>query len=120
MEVEGEMRGHQDLIKMRMRGMGVKGVWVYYGKDIANSCLHWSKWDDLLAYPEVEILPIENINHLDLRFSVGLTVHLSTKLNYDKAKKLHQAFLAAKAKRVITVCGDYLIDSETGEHNDQR
>lgn len=112
------MRGHQALIKMRMQGMAPKGVWVYYGKDIANSCLYWSKWDDLLAYPEIEILPIENINHLDLRFSVGLTVHLTTKLSIDKAKKLHQAFLVAKARRVITVCDGFLLDSETGEFSD--
>lgn len=112
------MRGHQQLIKLRMYGYSPKGVWIYYGKDIANNCLNWSKYDDLLQYPEIEILPIENINQLDLRFSVGLTVHLTTKENYEKATKLHNAFLAAKAKRVITVCDGYLIDSETGVHSD--
>lgn len=112
------MRGHQQLIKLRISGFTPNGVWVNYGEDKNNNCLHWTKWDDTLPYPEIEILPIENINQLDLRFSVGLTVHLTTKENYEKANKLHKAFLAAKAKRVITVCDGYLIDSETGVHSD--
>lgn len=112
------MRGHQQLIKLRIAGLTPRGVWVNYGEDKANNCLYWSKWDDLLPYPEIEILPIEIINHLDLRFSVGLTVHLSTKENFEKTLKLHKAFLAAKAKRVISVCSGYLIDSETGVYSD--
>lgn len=112
------MRGHLQLIKLRLSGFVPTGIWVNYGEDKNNNCLHWTKWDDTLPYPEIEILPIENINQLDLRFSVGLTVHLTTKENYEKATKLHKAFLAAKAKRVITVCDGYLIDSETGVHSD--
>jgi hypothetical protein len=34
---------------------------------------------------------------------------------YAKAKRLHKALVEAKAKRVITVCGGLIIDSESGE-----
>jgi hypothetical protein len=37
---------------------------------------------------------------------------------YAKAKRLHEALVEAKAKRVITVCGGLIIDSESGEWSD--
>jgi hypothetical protein len=44
-------------------------------------------------------------------------VHVSGCKNYAKAKRLHQAFVEAKAKRVLTVSGGTLIDSELGEYD---
>jgi hypothetical protein len=80
--------------------------------------LSWHLAADTLPYPEIEILPTENPEVLDLRFVVGLTVHVSGCNDYKMAKKLHEALKQAAARRVITVCGDLIIDSETGEWSD--
>lgn len=109
------MRGHQALIDMRMSKRRPQGVWIVFGK--SPYCITWDKFADTLPYPEIEILPTENIDALDLRFVVGLTVHVSGGIDYKKAKKLHKKLLEAKAMRVITVVGDVIIDSETGEYD---
>jgi hypothetical protein len=109
------MRGHLALIAMRMEKKRPKGVWISLGK--SPDCARWDKNADTLPYPEIEILPTENIDALDLRFVVGLTVHLSGGRDYKKSRKLHQKLLASKAMRVITVVGDVLIDSESGEYD---
>lgn len=103
------MRGHQEIIKMRMQRISPKVVFVYYGEDKSKSWSNWSKYQ--LDSADVEILPIENINQLDLRFAVGLPVHIITKEQYKKAKLLHNAFLASKALRVHTMCGQILINN---------
>ena len=104
------MRGHQEIIKMRMERISPKAVFVYYGEDKSKSWSNWSKYQ--LDFADVEILPIENINQLDLRFAVGLPVHITTREPYQKAKALHNAFLASKALRVHTVCGQILINNQ--------
>ena len=95
------MRGHVDLLKLRIEGLKPRGLWVCYGHDPLNGWNTWSKAGDTLAYPEIEILPIENINQLDLRFAVGLTVHIASKEHLAKLKKIHNAFVSAKAKSVF-------------------
>jgi hypothetical protein len=109
------MKGADAVFAMRRAGKRPKGVWITQTE--SPYCLMWQKYDDLQAYPEVEILPHENPESLDLRFVVGLTVHVSSK-KYDLGKKLHHALLKSGAKRVITVVGGVLIDSETGETDD--
>lgn len=109
------MRGHDALIELRKNGRQPRGVWVCHEFDATKG---WSAWHKVAGhdqYPEVEILPTEVPELLDLRFVVGLIVHVSGMRDYAKAKRLHQALVDAKAKRVITVCGDLLIDSEFGE-----
>lgn len=110
------MRGHQPLIALRMDRKRPQGVWICHGR--SDACLQWDKAVDTLPYPEIEILQTENPENLDLRFVVGLTVHVSGCKNYEVAKKLHRALLIAKARHVITVVGDLIIDSEIGENND--
>ena len=104
------MRGHQEIIKMRLERISPKAVFVYYGEDKSKGWSNWSKYQ--LDFADVEILPIENINQLDLRFAVGLSVHISTDQPYRKVKALHNAFLASKALRVTTVCGPILINNQ--------
>lgn len=94
------MRGHIELLKLRMEGLKPRGLWVCYGHDPLKGWNTWSKAGDTLPYPEIEILPIENINQLDLRFAVGLNVHISSKEHLAKLKKIHSAFVAAKANGV--------------------
>ena len=103
------MRGHPELIRMRMAGLKPRGLWVCYGIDHSRSWEAWSKAGDNWPYPEIEIQPIENINQLDLRFAVGLTVHISSSESLPKLKKIHSAFVDAKAKSVFLAHNKYLI-----------
>jgi hypothetical protein len=112
------MKGHDALIAMRKEGGKPKGVWICHAVDNAKGWATWQKYKGFDAYPEVEILPTEVPELLDLRFAVGLVVHISGMNLYEKAKRLHKAFVDAKAKRVITVCGGLIIDSESGEWSD--
>lgn len=103
------MRGHQEIIKMRLDRVAPKAIFVYYGEDKSKAWANWFRHS--IEFADVEILPIENINQLDLRFTVGLPVHISSNQPYKKVKALHNAFLAAKALRVTTVCGEVLINN---------
>jgi hypothetical protein len=107
------MKGADAVFSMRRAGKRPNGVWIT--QTPSPYCLMWQKYDDLQAYPEIEILPNENPENLDLRFVVGLTAHVCGK-EYFTVEKLHNALLKAGAKRVITVVGEIIIDSETGEH----
>jgi hypothetical protein len=107
------MKGADAVFAMRRAGKRPNGVWITQTE--SPYCLMWQKYDDLQAYPEIEILSNENPESLDLRFVVGLTAHVCGK-DYFTVEKLHNALLKAGAKRVITVVGEIIIDSETGEH----
>ncbi len=113
------MKGHDALIEMRKAGGKPAGVWINYAYDPSRSWAFWPKYKGFDKYPEVEILPSEIPELLDLRFVIGLTVHASVPVAGDfvRARRLHKAIVNAKAKRVITVCGDLIIDSEFGEWN---
>ena len=103
------MRGHQELIKMRMEGIKPMGLWVCYGVDHSRGWEAWSKAGDTWPYPEIEIQPIENLNQLDLRFAVGLTVHIQSNEHLTKLKKIHTAFVRAHAKSVFVSSNKCLI-----------
>ena len=107
------MRGHQALIDLRRDKKRPQGVWISHSA--SPDCMVWHLAADTLPYPEIEILPTESPEALDLRFVVGLTVHVNGCGNYEKGKRLHDALVAAGAKRVISLIGDVLIDSERGE-----
>jgi hypothetical protein len=110
------MRGHEALIALRREKKRPQGVWIVHGRSF--DCLAWDKSVDTIPYPEIEILPTESPESLDLRFVVGLTVHVSGSPNYHKAKRLHDALVSAGAARVITVAPEVLIDSQQGEFDD--
>jgi hypothetical protein len=112
------MRGQDALIAFRKEGGRPSGVWVSHAADPHKGWSSWNKYKGHDRYPEVEILPTEVPELLDLRFAVGLVVHVSGMSSHKKAKSLHDAFIAANAKRVITVCGNLIIDSESKEWSD--
>ena len=112
------MKGHDALIALRKRGFKPAGVWICHAQDPSRGWASWSRYAGHDRYPEVEILPTEVPELLDLRFVVGLVAHVSGMKLYAKAKRLHEALVEAKAKRVITVCGGLIIDSESGEWSD--
>lgn len=108
------MKGADTLVAFRKDGGRPAGVWVSHAADPHKGWSLWDKYKGHYRYPEVEILPSEVPALLDLRFAIGLTVHVSGMGVYKKAKVLHDAFVQAQAKRVITVCGSLIIDSEYG------
>lgn len=110
------MKGSDAVFLMRRGGGKPHGIWVARSPSI--QALEWSKYDDCTGYPEIEILPSEIPEFLDLRFSVGLTVHISGGSVYAKEKRLMDAFLKAGARRVICLCGGLLMDSKSGEWDD--
>lgn len=110
------MRGHEALLTLRREKKRPRGVWISHSP--TRYCLTWNQYADTLPFPEIEILPTESPEVLDLRFVVGLPVHVSGCSDYKKAKKLHDALLAAGAARVTTVVDGLIIDSEIGELDD--
>jgi hypothetical protein len=110
------MKGDAALIKQRVGGFKPSGVWISHAPTPYWNT--WSKFNETFDYPEIQILQYENPDALDLRFVVGLTVHVSGCKNYQKAKRLHDSLVDAKAYRVLTVCNGILIDSWHGEFDD--
>ena len=109
------MNGHQELIRMRMAGGGMRSLWIYHGKDPSKQWSNWHTTFQTLDYPDVEIQQHEDPNMLDLRYVIGLIVHVGGSHDYKKSVKLHKALVNAKAKRVITSVDEIILDSLLGE-----
>jgi len=103
------MKGHKELLNMRMEGFKPRGLWVYYGQDSLKGWSTWSKSKDNFLYPEIEILETEPLGTLDLRFAIELDVHISTKQNVDKAKNIFRAFKSARARQVFVSASNFMI-----------
>lgn len=88
------MRGHEAIIAMRRQRLAPEVVVV---EDVGAD-VNWHKYSD--ATPNVEILETERVEQLDLRWSVGLNLHLSF-LGENRANQVMNAFLKYKPKRVI-------------------
>jgi hypothetical protein len=101
------MKGHENLIKMRLAGKKPSAIWVYL-RDYPNWNFNWEF--ACPDKPEVFISPKDNLRLLDLRFAVGLTVHI---IGNDEARTrdVLNALQAANAKRVIAVLGAEIIDT---------
>jgi len=101
------MKGHENLIKMRLAGKKPNAIWVYL-RAYPNWIFNWEF--ACPDKPEVFISPEDNIRLLDLRFAVGLTVHI---IGNDevRTRAVLSALVAANAKRVIAVLGDEVIDT---------
>lgn len=101
------MKGHENLIKMRLAGKKPSAIWVYL-RDYPNWDFNWEF--ACPDKPEVFISPKDNLRLLDLRFAVGLTVHI---IGNDEARTrdVLNALQAANAKRVIAVLGAEIIDT---------
>ena len=110
------MRGHEALIKQRIDGFKPFGVWISHAP--TPDWKSWNKNNCTFDYPEIQILQHENPAALDLRFVIGMIVHVSGCKDYQKAKRLHGFLVDAKAQRVLTVCNGILIDSWYGEFDD--
>jgi hypothetical protein len=90
------MKGHEPLLAMRRAGFTPLSVHFTVGPD--PLCTDWPKFGNRAS---VEIEPSDAVSRLDLRYVVGLEVHV---LGHDEVRvvELHGACIAAKASRVIS------------------
>jgi len=95
------MRGHEPLIAMRLRGRKPASVWVWDRDDFGMSKA-WHQRAESQAKPLVLIEPAENLQRLDLRFAVGLTVFIDTE-QPERMQAMVDAFHAAGAHRVVGI-----------------
>lgn len=86
------MKGHEGIIQMRMKGQAPELVYL----DDFESTL--SDWVENQTTPTVS-LKNDNVETLDLRFLVGLSVCVTSRTE-DRAKRLFKACKAAGAKWV--------------------
>lgn len=100
------MIGHQPIIEMRMARKKPASVFVWCGK--SKTAKDWHRW--IGSMPEVEIPEGENIETLDLRWAVGLTVMISGE--ESRVQKAFEQFMKAKAGWVIASVGKRTIDSK--------
>lgn len=96
------MRGHEPLIAMRRAGK-VPGA-VFIDVDVqpnlrpVPAMLQWQHVNPTLV--DIEIAIDEPIHRLDLRFLIGLTVHVSG-CEHHRVEGVRDACIAAQARRVI-------------------
>lgn len=103
------MIGHMPLIALRMAHKRPKAVWLWVGIPPNNWAANWHEFEDLLAHPEVVIEPSDNPKILDLRFLVGLQVHIDGNDTDDRMFGVHLACMAAGASDVFTFHNGELI-----------
>lgn len=95
------MIGHMPLIEIRKAGKAPKAVWIWVGMDGKKWAASWADFEDTLAHPKVCIEDKDRIDQLDLRFLVGMQVHIDG--NDDRVLEAHLASLKAGAKDVFTL-----------------
>jgi len=103
------MKGHENLVQMRLNGKKPKALWVYLQAQ-PKSNYHWDTFTGGLDMPEVFIDPSDNVRTLDLRFVIGLTVHVVGG-NEERVRAVVRALNDAKAKAIYAVAGDQVIVS---------
>lgn len=105
------MIGDMPLKRMRMARKRPKAVWVWVGINPTSLASQWHEIPEFWNHPEVDILPSDRIEHLDLRFAVGLQVHID---GDDKQRILeaHRAFSLAGAGSVFSMVDGALIFNE--------
>lgn len=92
------MRGHEQIIAMRMQRKAPKTVHIWCGTDALKG---WSNWHTSTGHAEVEIADTDTLSSLDLRFTVGMLVMVNGTDPFRVAA-VHAGCLAAGAKRVVS------------------
>lgn len=107
------MRGHDALIELRMRGRA-KSVCIGTDRESAYLDANWPA----LGLPDafVSIDPSDRLIDLDLRFLVGLPVHID---GCDE-KRVEAVFEAAKAAGACRVVASVFRVNSQGEHETTR
>ena len=98
------MNGHQPLIELRRRRLTTPAVFVTDGAVEFNLDRNWTHpvWGSDFAHVRIDEADIPEA--LDLRFAVGLNVHLDGRRGEARAQRLHHAFIAADARAIATFC----------------
>jgi hypothetical protein len=102
------MRGHEALIEMRLKGRA-KAVCIGTDKESAYLSANWPSLG--LQHAFVNIEPADRLVDLDLRFLVGLAVHID---GCDE-KRVVSVFEAAKAAGAVRVFASVFNRTATGE-----
>lgn len=97
------MNGHEALRAMRYAKRAPRCVWITDGEDIRAK-----DWDDEVNHADQQRHAVIELNAgdipeaMDFRCLVGLEVHIAGERGEARATRLHNAVIAANAKRVIT------------------
>lgn len=102
------MRGHEEIIRLRMRRLAPKTVHIWCGVDALNGC---ANWHESTGHAEVEIRDDEPLSGVDLRFTVGMVVMVGGADPFRVAA-VHAGCLAAGAARVVSCAVS--VDGEPG------
>lgn len=93
------MRGHEQIITMRLQGVRPDVVFIWCGTGRLDS---WKDWHhETPSRPEIEIADGDALPGLDLRFVVGLVVSING-LDSARVAAVHAGCMAAGAKRVLS------------------
>lgn len=97
------MNGYQPLLDMRRSGFVPPAIFVTDGEVECDLDKRWTDpiWGSRFAHVRIDDGDVPEA--LDLRFAVGLQVHIDGLRGDDRAKRLHDAFVAAGAKCVGTI-----------------
>ena len=93
------MKGHDGIIKMRMRGYKPEAIWL-----LDYPCS--TAWEEFQDDPVV-CVHNDNLNTLDLRYTIGLDVHISS-YSVDRAKTLLDLCVKHSASKVIACCDNWI------------
>jgi hypothetical protein len=92
------MRGHEQIIALRLRRKAPKTVQIWCGTDALQG---WRDWHTSTGHAEVEIQDGDALSGLDLRFTVGMLVMVNGTDPFRVAA-VHAGCLAAGAQRVVS------------------
>ena len=103
------MTGQELIIRIRKAYKRPKAVWVWVGINHLPGTALQADYEDLWAHPWVDITPEDKIEHLDLRFMVGLQVHIDGNDSRERILKTHRQASLAGAQMVFTMVEGNLI-----------
>ena len=104
------MRGHEDLIRVRQKGLKPAGLVFVDDYDVLPDVLRWLENE---SAPNVST-DGDLISSLDLRFLIGLKVSVDGR-DPMRVKALAAACRKAGAEYVIATCGDRVAFWKTGD-----
>ena len=93
------MRGHEGILKMRKRGYKPSAIWL-----LDYPCE--TGWEEFQDDPVV-CVDGDNLNTLDLRYTIGLLVHISS-YSEERAKALFELCKEHSAKCIFACANDWI------------
>ncbi len=97
------MTGEKPLLQLRRAGHKPRAVWVVDGEGFSARSWHEHPQSCTREWqPEIEIAEDDIPEALDLRVVIGMVVLAQCFRSPGRARRLHQALIAAGAKTVVT------------------